>query len=102
MALSDGRCLSGASLFFLPKLSEKVQVWQYALGGVALWYCLLRAGINADIAGVVAAFAIGTVHSISVSTRLGTADCGPEATAQRSPRGEHPPCISPQRPTRSR
>jgi len=32
----------------------------FAAGGAALWYCLLRAGINADIAGVLAAFCIST------------------------------------------
>mmetsp|Transcript_25367 Transcript_25367/g.81424 ORF Transcript_25367/g.81424 Transcript_25367/m.81424 type:complete len:257 (-) Transcript_25367:199-969(-) len=32
----------------------------FAAGGAALWYCLLRAGINADIAGVLSAFCIST------------------------------------------
>jgi NhaA family Na+:H+ antiporter len=32
----------------------------FAAGGAALWYCLLRSGINADIAGVLAAFCIST------------------------------------------
>jgi len=30
----------------------------YAALGVALWYCLLQGGINADVAGVIAAFAV--------------------------------------------
>uniref|UniRef100_A0A7S0N6E7 Na+/H+ antiporter NhaA n=1 Tax=Pyramimonas obovata TaxID=1411642 RepID=A0A7S0N6E7_9CHLO len=47
-----------AAMFMLPKLSQQVRVWQYAVGGVALWYCLLCSGVNADIAGVVAALAI--------------------------------------------
>jgi Na+:H+ antiporter, NhaA family len=33
-------------------------LWPYLLGGVAIWYCLLQAGIHASIAGVMLAFAI--------------------------------------------
>ena len=32
----------------------------FAVGGVAMWWCLLRAGVAADIAGVVAALCIST------------------------------------------
>jgi NhaA family Na+:H+ antiporter len=32
----------------------------FALGGVALWWCLLRAGVSADIAGVVAGMCVST------------------------------------------
>ena len=32
----------------------------FGLGGAALWYCLLRGGINADIAGVVAGLSVST------------------------------------------
>lgn len=33
-------------------------MWLYAATGVALWYCLLMSGVNADIAGVVTAMAV--------------------------------------------
>lgn len=47
-----------AGLFTIPKLQKKVSVWMYAVTGVALWYSLLMAGVNADVAGVVTAMAI--------------------------------------------
>jgi NhaA family Na+:H+ antiporter len=39
-------------------VGRKVKTWMYALGGVALWFFLLTGGVNADVAGVVAAMAI--------------------------------------------
>lgn len=33
-------------------------LWPYLLGGAAIWFCLLKAGIHASIAGVMLAFAI--------------------------------------------
>lgn len=35
--------------------------WKYMAAGVSLWYSLLRSGVNADVAGVVAGFAIPAV-----------------------------------------
>lgn len=35
-----------------------MSLWPYLIGGVAIWYCLLNAGIHASIAGVMLAFAI--------------------------------------------
>eukprot|EP00965_Chrysotila_dentata_P032826 1094396-Pleurochrysis_carterae.AAC.1 len=32
----------------------------FSAGGISLWYCLLRAGVNADVAGVLAALCLST------------------------------------------
>ena len=45
-------------LFALNRLLRVMALWPYLLGGAALWYCLLNAGIHASIAGVLLAFAI--------------------------------------------
>jgi NhaA family Na+:H+ antiporter len=42
----------------MSKKATQDQLPAYALAGVALWYCLLRGGINADIAGVATAMAL--------------------------------------------
>jgi NhaA family Na+:H+ antiporter len=42
----------------MSKHASDRQLPAYALAGVALWYCLLRGGINADIAGVATAMAL--------------------------------------------
>ena len=47
-----------AGLAYLSKKGKEEQLGVYALAGVALWYCLLRGGINADIAGVATAMAL--------------------------------------------
>jgi len=45
-------------LIALNRLFRVMVLWPYLLGGVALWCCLLNAGIHASIAGVLLAFAI--------------------------------------------
>ena len=47
-----------AGLAYLSKKGKEEQLGVYALAGLALWYCLLRGGINADIAGVATAMAL--------------------------------------------
>lgn len=38
----------------------------FGAGGLALWYCLLRGGVNADIAGVVAGLSVSTKAELPV------------------------------------
>jgi NhaA family Na+:H+ antiporter len=40
----------------------------YMFAGAALWYCLLRGGVNADVAGVIAGFAIPAVAAPQQTT----------------------------------
>ena len=47
-----------AGLFALSRRARDADLPLYVLAGVALWYCLIRGGINADIAGVVTAMAL--------------------------------------------
>jgi NhaA family Na+:H+ antiporter len=49
-----------AGLVALSRRAREADLPLYAIAGVALWYCLLRGGINADIAGVVTAMALPT------------------------------------------
>jgi Na+/H+ antiporter NhaA len=42
----------------LRRYSKVTNMGVYGALGAALWFCLLKGGINADIAGVIAAFAI--------------------------------------------
>lgn len=46
--------------------------WGFLVPGVLLWYCLLRGGVNADIAGVLVAFCIPqrTMYGSEVVARL--------------------------------
>ncbi len=46
-----------AVLYFFER-KNNTNMMSYLAAGLALWYCLLRGGVNADIAGVVAAFAV--------------------------------------------
>ena len=52
-----GAAAATAALFVACK-KEVSNMAVYASLGVALWYCLLQGGINADVAGVIAAFAV--------------------------------------------
>lgn len=49
-----------ASLWYTERTGNERSVPMVIAGGVALWYCLLKGGINADVAGVVAAMALPT------------------------------------------
>ncbi len=59
------------ALIALNRPLRVMSLWPYLLGGVAMWVCLLNAGIHASIAGVLLAFAIpftardGDAHSPS-------------------------------------
>jgi len=46
--------------------------WVFLVPGLLLWYCLLRGGVNADIAGVLVAFCVPmrTIYGSEVVTRL--------------------------------
>ena len=60
-----------AALFTTDRMNlqtaKAVNVGKYLLGMLALWYCLLLGGINADVAGVVAAIAkVCTIVSVPV------------------------------------
>jgi NhaA family Na+:H+ antiporter len=46
------------ALILLNRPLRVMSLWPYLLGGVAMWYCMLHAGIHASIAGVMLAFAI--------------------------------------------
>ena len=57
MSYIAGAAAATAALFVACK-KEVTNMAVYAALGVALWYCLLQGGINADVAGVIAAFAV--------------------------------------------
>mmetsp|Transcript_17088 Transcript_17088/g.55890 ORF Transcript_17088/g.55890 Transcript_17088/m.55890 type:complete len:540 (+) Transcript_17088:8-1627(+) len=50
--------VGACGLLYLMERQKVSNLAYYALTGVALWYCLLQGGINADIAGVATAMAI--------------------------------------------
>ena len=57
MSYIAGACAATAALFVACK-KNVTNMAVYAGLGSALWYCLLQGGINADVAGVIAAFAV--------------------------------------------
>lgn len=57
MSYIAGAAAATGALFLACK-KEVTNMAVYAGLGVALWYCLLQGGINADVAGVIAAFAV--------------------------------------------
>ena len=54
-----------AGLAYMSKHASEKHLSLYALFGVALWYCLLRGGINADIAGVATAMALPSPPAVA-------------------------------------
>mmetsp|Transcript_10598 Transcript_10598/g.26936 ORF Transcript_10598/g.26936 Transcript_10598/m.26936 type:complete len:501 (-) Transcript_10598:336-1838(-) len=65
-----------ATLFALPKMFKRVNAWMYAVGGAALWYCLLVGGVNADVAGVAAAFAVPSSQLAPANTKAQGMEAG--------------------------
>jgi NhaA family Na+:H+ antiporter len=47
-----------AALILINRRWRVMSLWPYLIGGVALWICMLNAGIHASISGVLLAFAI--------------------------------------------
>jgi NhaA family Na+:H+ antiporter len=62
------------AMLLLNRPLRVMSLWPYLAGGIALWFCLLNAGVHASIAGVLLAFAIPFTardsHSPSPSHRL--------------------------------
>eukprot|EP00951_Prasinocladus_malaysianus_P025735 scaffold226452_cov38-Prasinocladus_malaysianus.AAC.1 len=68
-------------LFSVAKLPFKRPPLAMYLGlGVALWYCLLVAGINADVAGVIAALAIPATASAPEGSKAEGLEAGDKPT----------------------
>ena len=56
--LAASAAVTGALTFLGNKRTASVPV--FAIGGGLLWFALLSAGVNADIAGVIAGLAVST------------------------------------------
>jgi Na+:H+ antiporter, NhaA family len=68
--------LVGASaimlLLFILNRKKVYVLWPYLLGGIFLWFCMLKSGVHASISGVLLAFVIpfGRGSENSISNRL--------------------------------
>jgi len=45
-------------LLFIAGKRKVYNIWIYLVGGILMWYCMLKSGVHATIAGVLLAFAI--------------------------------------------
>lgn len=45
-------------LLFIAGKRKVYNIWIYLIGGILMWYCMLKSGVHATIAGVLLAFAI--------------------------------------------
>lgn len=70
--LASGYLFAAAAVFLLLILLNRVfrvmALLPYLVGGAALWYCMLKSGVHATIAGVLLAFAI-PYSSVDEDTR---------------------------------
>jgi NhaA family Na+:H+ antiporter len=59
-------------LLFIAGKRKVFNIWIYLIGGVLMWYCMLKSGVHATIAGVLLAFAIpfGRDNNQSLSYKL--------------------------------
>lgn len=68
--------LIGASaimlLLFILNRKKVYVLWPYLLGGIFLWFCMLKSGVHASISGVLLAFVIpfGSGSENSISNKL--------------------------------
>jgi NhaA family Na+:H+ antiporter len=59
-------------LLFIAGKRKFYNIWIYLIGGVLMWYCMLKSGVHSTIAGVLLAFAIpfGRDNNQSLSYKL--------------------------------
>ena len=53
-----GVAIMWIALFMMNRAFKINQMWPYLLAGTLLWYCMLRSGVHATVAGVITAFAL--------------------------------------------
>ena len=60
------------TLLFIAGKRKVFNIWIYLIGGVLMWYCMLKSGVHSTIAGVLLAFAIpfGRDNNQSLSYKL--------------------------------